>query len=67
LLIGTKDGHLLVYSVHNTVGRVDNSFEINLDRSNKSFAKSKILQMEVVTEYHLLVSISGESWGIGEY
>ena len=59
LLVGTRQGHLLVYSVRPSHGLPDRAFDTALERSNKSFAKKPITQLEVVPEYHIVVSISG--------
>ena len=59
LLVGTRQGHLLVYSVRPNHGLPDRPFDTALERSNKSFAKKPITQLEVVPEYHIVVSISG--------
>jgi len=59
LLVGTRQGHLLVYSVRPSNGQPDRPFDTALERSNKSFAKKPITQLEVVPEYHIVVSISG--------
>lgn len=59
LLVGTRQGHLLVYSVRPNHGLPDRPFDTALERSNKSFAKKPIMQLEVVPEYHIVVSISG--------
>jgi len=59
LLVGTRQGHLLVYSVRPSHGLPDRPFDTALERSNKSFAKKPITQLEVVPEYHIVVSISG--------
>ena len=58
-MVGTKQGHLLVYTVHQIPGLGEPRFEVTLERSNKSFARKPITQLEVVPEYHILVSISG--------
>ena len=61
LVIGTKEGHLLLYDVKSSDARVDKPYEVNLEKSNKLFAKKSILQLEVVPEYHILVSITGST------
>jgi len=48
-----------VYSVRPNHGLPDRPFDTALERSNKSFAKKPITQLEVVPEYHIVVSISG--------
>ena len=60
LLVGTKQGHLLVYTVRASQGRSDVKFDVSLERSNKSFAKKPIMQLAVVPEYHILISLSGK-------
>ena len=48
-----------MYSVRPNHGLPDRPFDTALERSNKSFAKKPITQLEVVPEYHIVVSISG--------
>ncbi|KAM4690379.1 vam6/Vps39-like protein isoform 2-T2 [Rhinophrynus dorsalis] len=54
LLVGTKQGHLLLYKVKKEHGR--NQFEVTLEKSNKNFAK-KIQQIHVVPQFKILVSL----------
>lgn len=55
LLIGTKQGHLLLYRIKKeTVGC--NQFEVTLEKSNKNFSK-KIQQIHVVPNFKILVSL----------
>ena len=61
LLVGTRQGHLLVYSVRPTVGRTDARFDVTLDRFHRAFAKKAITQLAVVPEYHILISMSGKT------
>ncbi|XP_077997895.1 vam6/Vps39-like protein [Glandiceps talaboti] len=56
LLVGTKQGHLLVYSINPATG--DERFAVNLLRSNKSFAKRPIQQLACVAEFQILISLS---------
>ena len=67
LLVGTKQGHLLMYSVafnnlenngedHNE--NHDNSVHVQLLRSNKNFSKKAIVKLEAVPEYSILVALS---------
>ncbi|XP_028393424.1 vam6/Vps39-like protein [Dendronephthya gigantea] len=56
LLVGTRPGHLLVYSIKDGTG--DQRFEVQLKRSNKLFSKKPIVQMTVVPEFNLLISLS---------
>ncbi|XP_006825770.1 vam6/Vps39-like protein [Saccoglossus kowalevskii] len=56
LLVGTKQGHLLVYSIKSASG--DERFAVNLLRSNKSFAKKPIQQLTCVPEFQILISLS---------
>ncbi|XP_046859484.1 vam6/Vps39-like protein [Xenia sp. Carnegie-2017] len=56
LLVGTRPGHLLVYNIKDGSG--DKRFEVQLKRSNKLFSKKPILQMVVVCEFNLLISLS---------
>lgn len=56
LLIGTKQGHLLMYTV--SPSRGDEKFDVHLARSNKYFSKKPILQMASVPEFQILVCLS---------
>uniref|UniRef100_A0A2C9M943 CNH domain-containing protein n=1 Tax=Biomphalaria glabrata TaxID=6526 RepID=A0A2C9M943_BIOGL len=61
LLVGTKQGVLLLYKVikqksRGTSGEV--KYDVTLDRSNKSFAKKPITQLAAVPELFLLISLS---------
>jgi hypothetical protein len=55
LLVGTRQGHLFMYSLV----RNDEKCEVQLMRYNKSFSKKAVQQLEVISEYHLLVSLTG--------
>lgn len=57
LFIGTKEGHLLVYTVHKA-SKDSSRFDTTVDRTHKFFSKKPILQLEVIPEYHILVSLS---------
>uniref|UniRef100_A0A6P7FL48 Vam6/Vps39-like protein n=1 Tax=Diabrotica virgifera virgifera TaxID=50390 RepID=A0A6P7FL48_DIAVI len=54
LLVGTRQGHLCMYSVL----RNDDSCEVQLMRYNKSFSKKPVQQLEVIQDQNLLVSLS---------
>jgi hypothetical protein len=54
LLVGTRQGHLFMYSLV----RNDEKCEVQLMRYNKSFSKKAVQQLEVISEYHLLVSLT---------
>ncbi|KAK7863279.1 hypothetical protein R5R35_005325 [Gryllus longicercus] len=56
LLVGTKQGHLLMYSV--CYREADTKHEVQLLRYNKNFSKKPIQQLAVVPEYQLLISLS---------
>lgn len=57
LLVGTKQGQLLVYTVQPT-GNHEPKFSVLLERANKAFSKKPITQLAVVPEYHILISLS---------
>ena len=62
LLVGTRQGHLLMYSVlqgNNTESSLSSRCEVHLLRSNKYFAKKPIQQLAVVPEHQILISLSG--------
>lgn len=56
LLVGTRQGHLLLYGVKDGTG--DNRFEVELRSSNKLFSKKPICQLAVVEQLTLLISLS---------
>ncbi|KAF2900283.1 hypothetical protein ILUMI_05905 [Ignelater luminosus] len=55
LLVGTRQGHLLMYRV---VPTPDDKHDVQLMRYNKTFSKKAIQQLDVIPEYHLLVSLT---------
>ncbi|CAH1791977.1 unnamed protein product [Owenia fusiformis] len=57
LLVGTKQGHLLVYTVSPIPGN-ETSFNVSLERSNKAFSKKPITQLVAVPEAQILISLS---------
>lgn len=56
LLVGTKVGHLLMYSISSRYS--DNKNEVHLFRYNKTFSKKPIQQLAVVQEHQLLISLT---------
>ncbi|RUS79603.1 hypothetical protein EGW08_012628 [Elysia chlorotica] len=58
LLLGTREGVLLQYKVQRSKNKGDNKFEVQLERSNKSFAKKPITQLAAVPELYILISLS---------
>lgn len=56
LLVGTRQGHLLLYGVLDGTG--DSRFEVELRSSNKLFSKKPISQLAVVEQLNLLISLS---------
>lgn len=61
LFIGTKEGQLLVYVVRKT-SKDSAKFDTTVDRTHKSFSKKPITQLEVIPEYHILISLSGKQY-----
>ena len=62
LLVGTRQGHLLMYSVlqgTSTDNSLSSKCEVHLLRSNKYFAKKPIQQLAVIPEHQILISLSG--------
>lgn len=56
LLIGTREGHLLIYNVppkSNEYGKLE------LLRYSKNFSKKRIVQVDVVPEFNLLILLTG--------
>lgn len=58
LLLGTREGVLLQYKVNKSKNRGDNKFEVQVERSNKAFAKKSITQLAAVPELFILISLS---------
>jgi hypothetical protein len=58
LLVGTNKGVLLQYKVLKTKGKGEAKFEVQLERSNKSFSKKPITQLAAVPELYILISLS---------
>ncbi|EFN80720.1 vam6/Vps39-like protein isoform X2 [Harpegnathos saltator] len=55
LLIGTREGHLLMYNVPSVF---DGSYKLELLRHSKNFNKKRINQIDVVPEYNLLIILT---------
>ncbi|XP_012531879.1 vam6/Vps39-like protein [Monomorium pharaonis] len=55
LLIGTREGHLLMYNVPSVF---DDSHKLELLRHSKNFNKKRITQIDVVPEYNLLIILT---------
>ncbi|XP_011695638.1 PREDICTED: vam6/Vps39-like protein [Wasmannia auropunctata] len=55
LLIGTREGHLLMYNVPSVF---DDSHKLELLRHSKNFNKKRINQIDVVPEYNLLIILT---------
>nr|CAG4651586.1 EOG090X0131 [Triops cancriformis] len=62
LLVGTKQGHLLMYSVLQSVSSPllssSTKCEVQLLGSNKYFSKKPIVQLQVIPEHQILISLS---------
>ncbi|XP_044728700.1 vam6/Vps39-like protein [Chrysoperla carnea] len=56
LLVGTRQGHLLMYSV--TQRSIDQTYDVRLLRYHKTFSKKPIQQLEVIPEYQQLVCLT---------
>lgn len=56
VILGTRQGHLLMYEVD--LNTSDSRMELTLRRYDKNFSKKPILQVEVIPEYNLLFSLS---------
>lgn len=58
LYLGTKEGHLLVYIVAEKDSVDGPKYAVSLKCSNKAFAKKPIIQLCVIPELGLLISLS---------
>ncbi|CAG9858629.1 unnamed protein product [Phyllotreta striolata] len=54
LLIGTRQGHLCMYSLLKN----DDKCEVQLMRYNKTFSKKAVQQLEVISDNNLLISLT---------
>ncbi|KAK3093225.1 hypothetical protein FSP39_012933 [Pinctada imbricata] len=61
LLVGTKEGHLLLYKIKKGTG--ENKLDVVLERSNKNFGKKPIVQLAAIPELFLLISLSELHYG----
>jgi hypothetical protein len=61
LLIGTREGHLLIYNVASNCNdsKTNENTSPSLYRYSKNFSKKRIVQIAVIPEYHLLVLLTG--------
>lgn len=56
LIFGTRQGHLLMYIVEQNTD--EHKMELKLHNYNKMFSPKPIIQVEVIPEYQLLISLS---------
>ena len=60
LVVGTRQGNLLIYEVKsNGIGLEESDSSVQLVKSNKFFSKKPIIQVKVVPEQEILISLSG--------
>ena len=59
LLIGTREGRLLMYNVPSKT-KSDENHKLELLRYSKSFNKKRIIQIDVVPDYNLLILLTGK-------
>ncbi|XP_074662539.1 vam6/Vps39-like protein isoform X2 [Tubulanus polymorphus] len=58
LLVGTRDGFLLVYKVRPIPGAAVANFDVSLEKTNKAFARKPVVQLAAIPEFQLLISLS---------
>lgn len=56
VILGTRQGHLLMYSILPHPN--DNKVDLQLLQYDKNFSKKPITQIEVISDYQLLFSLS---------
>lgn len=56
VILGTRQGHMLMYTVDQNVA--DRRMELQLLQYNKTFSDKPIVQVDVIAEYKLLFSLS---------
>lgn len=56
MLLGTRQGHLLMYAVEQNT--TDNKMDLQLLQYDKNFSKKPITQIDVIPEHHLLFSLT---------
>ena len=54
LVVGTRQGHLLMYSVG------ESGADVQLLRSNKNFSRKPITQVAVVPHHQIIISLAGK-------
>lgn len=57
LFIGTREGRLLMYNVDT---KANDHHGLELLRYSKSFSKKKIVQIDFVPDYNLLILLTGK-------
>ncbi|XP_065641872.1 vam6/Vps39-like protein isoform X1 [Hydra vulgaris] len=60
LLIGTKEGHLLVYNIIEEVSQTGKKFQVHFSRSNKTFGKKAVKQLNIYEKIGVIFSLSDE-------
>lgn len=58
LLLGTRQGFLLMYNISKSTDPTDDSPDIELRRYNKTFSKKAIQQLDVIPEAQLLICLT---------
>ena len=58
LLVGTRQGHLLMYTIKFASSSSD--IQVQLLRSNKHFSRRPIIKLDVVPEFSILVALSND-------
>lgn len=58
LLVGTSNGPLLQYRIKQSKLTGETKYDVNLERSNKTFSKKAVQQLFAVPELYLLISLS---------
>ena len=59
LLVGTKEGHLLIYNVVIETGlQPQIPVGVHITHSNKHFSRKPIMQLDVIPEHKVLISLT---------
>ncbi|CAG7719932.1 unnamed protein product [Allacma fusca] len=62
LLVGTKEGHLLIYKVIIETGLTPPiPVDVHITHSNKHFSKKPIIQLDVIPEHKVLISLTADN------
>ncbi|GAB0088727.1 Vacuolar sorting protein 39/Transforming growth factor beta receptor-associated domain 1 [Sergentomyia squamirostris] len=66
VILGTKQGHLLMYQIQQHDSDAEIKMDLQLLQYDKNFSKKPIVQIEVLPEYQLLVSLTDSQINVND-